>query len=189
MEAFLVSTGVVALAEIGDKTQLLSLLLAARYRRPWALALGILAATLVNHGITAWIGVAASDLVSPQAQRWIVGLAFLAVAGWALIPDRMSDEDAPKAARSAASAFIAALVSFFIVEIGDKTQVATLMLAARYSSVILVGLGTTLGMMIANVPALLLGDRLLARLPLKWIRFGAAAVFGLLGLGVLLGLF
>lgn len=186
MEALLVSTGVVALAEIGDKTQLLSLLLAARYRRPLPLALGILVATLVNHGITAWLGTAVSDFVSPGTQRWIVAIAFFAVAGWALIPDRMSEDEAPSAARTATGAFMAALISFFIVEIGDKTQVATLMLAASYQSVIAVGIGTTLGMMLANIPALLLGDKLLARLPLRWIRLGAALVFVVLGLITLL---
>jgi len=182
MEAFLVSTGVVALAEIGDKTQLLSLFLAARFRRPLPLGLGILAATLVNHGLTAWLGVAAGDLVPVSAQRWIVAIAFFAVAIWALVPDKMSEDSAPRAARSNASAFMAAMVSFFIVEMGDKTQVATLMLAAKFNSIFAVGLGTTLGMMLANVPALLFGDRLLARLPLKWIRIGAALTFAALGL-------
>jgi putative Ca2+/H+ antiporter (TMEM165/GDT1 family) len=181
MEAFLVSTGVVALAEIGDKTQLLSLLLAARFRKPLPLGLGILAATIVNHGLTAFVGVEAGDLIPASWQRWIVAIAFFAVAGWALIPDKMSDDDAPTAARSNASAFMAAMISFFIVEMGDKTQVATLMLAAKFNSIFAVALGTTFGMMLANVPALLFGDRLLARLPLQWIRIGAAVMFAVLG--------
>jgi putative Ca2+/H+ antiporter (TMEM165/GDT1 family) len=184
MEAFLVSTGVVAVAEIGDKTQLLALVLAARYRRPLPIILGILVATLANHALAAWAGGLAAAWIGPTALRWILGLLFIAMAAWCLIPDK--DSGMPKRA-AGAGAFVATLVAFFLVEIGDKTQLATVALAARFETVWLVTLGTTLGMMIANAPVVLFGDAIAKRLPLKAIRIVAALIFATLGLIVLLG--
>ncbi len=183
MESFFVSTGIVALAEIGDKTQLLALVLAARFRRPWPIIWGILFATLLNHAAAAAVGAWAGDLLEGPALRWILGLSFFAVALWALIPDTLDDENL---GRRKAGAFLTTLVSFFLVEIGDKTQIATVALAATYEATVAVVLGTTLGMMIANVPAVLIGDRAATRLPLKLIRGFAATAFAALGLFVLL---
>jgi Ca2+/H+ antiporter, TMEM165/GDT1 family len=185
MEALLVSTGVVALAEIGDKTQLLALVLAARYRKPLPIALGILIATLVNHGLAAWLGALAAGWLGPDAMRWILGLGFLAMAGWCLMPDQA--EDGPQAAAKA-GAFLATLVAFFLVEIGDKTQIATVALAARFSDLLLVTGGTTLGMMLVNVPAVLCGDGIARLAPLKLIRIAAATLFAILGAMALLRL-
>lgn len=184
MEAFLVSTGVVALAEIGDKTQLLALVLAARFRRPVPISLGILLATLLNHGIAGWIGTWAGSLLAGEWLRWVLAVSFFAVAVWALIPDKL--EENPVGARTA-GAFLTSLVCFFLVEIGDKTQIATVALAATYDLLPAVVVGTTLGLMIANVPAVLLGDVVATRLPLRAIRFAAAAVFAALGVLVLMG--
>jgi putative Ca2+/H+ antiporter (TMEM165/GDT1 family) len=178
MESLLVSTGVVALAEIGDKTQLLALILAARYRRPLPIAAGILIATLVNHGLAAWLGAVAAGWLGPDAMHWILGLGFLAMAGWCLVPDKA--EDGPQAAAKA-GAFLATLIAFFLVEIGDKTQIATVALAARFDGILLVTAGTTLGMMLVNVPAVLCGNGIARRLPLKPIRIAAAALFAILG--------
>ncbi len=184
MEAFLISTGVVAVAEIGDKTQLLALLLAARYRRPLPIILGILVATLANHALAAWAGGLAAEWIGPAALRWILGLLFLAMAVWCLIPDK--DGDMPKRA-AGAGAFVATVVAFFLVEIGDKTQLATAALAARFHTVLPVLLGTTLGMMLADAPVVLFGDVIAKRLPLKAIRIVAAAIFAVLGAIALLG--
>lgn len=184
MEAFLISTGVVALAEIGDKTQLLALVLAARFRRPGPISLGILLATLLNHGVAGWLGTWAGSLVDPVWLRWILGLSFLAVAAWALIPDKL---DGDATSRRTAGAFLTTLVSFFLVEIGDKTQIATVALAATYDALPMVVLGTTLGLMLANVPAVLLGDVAATRLPLRAIRIAAAITFVALGVLILLG--
>lgn len=184
MEAFLVSTGLVAIAEIGDKTQLLAMILAARYRRPAAIVLGILAATLANHALAAWAGALAAGWLGPEAMRWILGGLFLAMAAWCLIPDRQ--DDAPSTA-SGAGAFVATAIAFFLVEIGDKTQIATVALAARFESLVAVTAGTTLGMMIANVPAVLFGEVLARRVPLRLVRGLAAASFVVLGVLVLLG--
>ena len=181
MEAFLISCGVVALAEIGDKTQLLALLLAARYRKPWPIVAGIFVATLVNHAASAWAGAWLATLVSPQALRWIVVACFLAVAAWALVPDKLDDASAPK---PRFGAFLATLVAFFLVEIGDKTQVATVVLAARYAPLWQVIAGTTIGMLLANVPVVFLGARFADRLPLRAARWTAAAVFAALALWV-----
>lgn len=178
MEAFLVSTGLVALAEIGDKTQLLALLLAARYRMPVPIVLGILVATLANHALAALGGNWLATVVGEDAVRWIVGLSFLAMAGWALFPDRLESH---ALRRGTLGIFGTALVSFFLVEMGDKTQLATIGLAAHYASVLPVVAGTTLGMMLANVPAVYLGERVLRRVPLKLVRASAAATFALLG--------
>jgi putative Ca2+/H+ antiporter (TMEM165/GDT1 family) len=185
MESLLVSIGVVALAEIGDKTQLLALVLAARYRKPLPIAFGILIATLVNHGLAAWLGALAAGWLGPDAMRWILGLGFLAMAGWCLIPDKV--EDGPQAAAKA-GAFLATLIAFSLVEIGDKTQIATVALAARFDGILLVTAGTTLGMMLVNVPAVLCGDGIARRLPLKPIRMAAASLFAILGVLALLRL-
>ena len=183
MDALFVSTLAVAVAEIGDKTQLLALVLAARYRRPWPIIAGILAATLLNHALAAWFGSLVTAWVDPQWLRWGVVLSFLAVAAWALVPDKL-DEGEVKAPRF--GPFVATLVAFFIVEIGDKTQVATIVLAAQYSPLWQVIAGTTLGMAVANVPVVLLGARFAAKLPLKAARWAAAALFAGLGLWVAL---
>ena len=185
MEALFVSTGVVALAEIGDKTQLLALILAARYRKPLPIAFGILIATLVNHGLAAWLGALAAGWLGADVLRWILGLGFLVMAGWCLIPDKA--EDGPPAAAKA-GAFFATLIAFFLVETGDKTQIATVALAARFHDIVLVTAGTTLGMMLVNVPAVLCGDRIARLAPLKLIRIAAAALFAILGAMTLLRL-
>jgi len=185
MEAFLVSTGIVTIAEIGDKTQLLALVLAARFRRPWPIVAGILLATLANHALAALVGSGASGLLHGPALRWILGLSFLAVAVWALFPDRLDEHEKPDARR--AGAFLTTLVCFFLVEIGDKTQIATVALAATYDTLVGVTVGTTLGMMIANVPVVLAGNFAAERLPLEAIRLVAAVSFSALGVLVLLG--
>ena len=185
VDVFLVSTGLVAIAEIGDKTQLLALVLAARFRRPWPIAAGILLATLANHAAAALVGSWAVDLLEGPALRWVLGLSFLAVAVWALVPDRLAEDEAPRARQ--AGAFLTTLVCFFLVEIGDKTQVATIALAATYDAIVAVVLGTTLGMMLANLPVVLAGEALARRLPLRLIRALAAAAFAILGLLILSG--
>jgi putative Ca2+/H+ antiporter (TMEM165/GDT1 family) len=183
MEAFLTSTGLVALGEIGDKTQLLAILLAARFRRPIPIIAGIFAATVLNHSAAAAFGaLLAGWLTGPLFQAG-VGLSFVGMALWALIPDKM---DEPGKALAAGGVFLATLVSFFLVEIGDKTQIVTMLLAARFKSLILVAAGTTLGMMIADVPAVLFGEAVTRRIPLPIIRLAAACVFGLLGVWILL---
>jgi len=184
MESLLVSTGVVALAEIGDKTQLLAFLLAAQFRRPVPITLGILVATLANHGLAGALGTLITAWLGPEMLRWILGLSFIAMAAWILVPDEV-DADVARPARY--GVFIATLVAFFIAEMGDKTQVATVALAARYDAFLQVVMGTTLGMLLANVPAVLLGDRLAGRLPVKLVHRLAAALFALLGVATLLG--
>jgi Ca2+/H+ antiporter, TMEM165/GDT1 family len=176
MHALLVSTFAVAIAEIGDKTQLLSLLLAARYRRPLPIVLGILVATLLNHALAAALGAWVAEQLAPHVLRALLALSFLAVALWALKPDTL--EEAP--GRTARSAFLATTIAFFVAETGDKTQVATIVLAAQYDSTWLVVAGSTLGMLAANVPVVLLGERLAQRLPLRAVRNAAAALFVLL---------
>ena len=184
MEAFLVSTAAVAIAEIGDKTQLLSLLLAARWRRFWPLAWGILVATVLNHALAAWLGALVAAWLPPEALRWGVALSFLAVAAWTLKPDRLDDEDAPAARYGA---FVATTVAFFLAEIGDKTQVATVVLAARYEPLWAVVAGSTAGMVLANLPVVALGARFAHRLPLRAARYTAAAVFAVLAVLVIRG--
>ena len=189
MEAFLISTGVVALAEIGDKTQLLALVLAARFRKPAPIILGILVATLVNHAMAGAAGAWISAALGPTAMRWILGLSFIAMAIWTLKPDEL-DEDAADERRAAASrfgVFGTTLVAFFLLEMGDKTQIATVALAAKYPSLVSVVLGTTLGMMLANVPAVLLGEVAAKKLPMHVVHRIAAALFLVLGVTVLLG--
>lgn len=183
-EAFLTSTVTVAVAEIGDKTQLLSLVLVGRFRRPLPVLLGIIAATLLNHFIAAWAGQWLAGWASPETLRLAVGLSFIAMAGWALIPDKLDDKDTR--AVGTWGAFVATAIAFFLVEIGDKTQVATVALAAHYQMAGIVTLGTTLGMVAANAPVIYLGQALMARIPLKWMRRAAAILFFLLGLTILL---
>ena len=185
MEALLVSTGVVALAEIGDKTQLLAFILAARFKRPLPIILGILAATLVNHGLAGALGAWITSVVQPHVLRWVLGLSFIAMAIWTLIPDTM-DEDEARVTQHL-GVFGATLVTFFLAEMGDKTQIATVAMAAHYGTPLVVVIGTTLGMMIADVPAVFLGDRLAGRIPMKLVHSIAAAIFAALGLATLLG--
>jgi putative Ca2+/H+ antiporter (TMEM165/GDT1 family) len=185
MDALLVSTLTVALAEIGDKTQLLALVLAARYRRPWPIVAGILAATLLNHAASAWVGAWLAGVLSPQVLRWGVVVSFLAVAAWALVPDKLDEQEAASRT-SVHGVFVATLVAFFLVEIGDKTQVATVVLAARYHPLWQVVAGTTVGMLLANVPVVLLGARFAHRLPLRAARWAAALLFAVLGAWVAL---
>lgn len=184
MESLLVSTAVVAVAEIGDKTQLLALVLAARYRRPVAIILGILVATLANHALAAIAGSLVAGWLGPEMLRWVLGGGFLVMALWVLVPDKPDDTSD---AASRAGAFVGTLILFFLVEIGDKTQIATVALAARFGDIVMVTLGTTLGMMAANAPVVLLGDFLAGRVPLKMVRGVAAAIFAVLGLMVLFG--
>ena len=184
MEALLVSTGIVALAEIGDKTQLLAFILAAKFRRPVTITLGILLATLVNHGFAGALGSWITTLLGPETLRWVLGISFLAMAAWTLIPDEFDEEDA-KLARF--GVFGTTLVAFFLAEMGDKTQVATVALAAQYQSLFMVVTGTTLGMMIANVPAVILGDRIAEKMPVRLVHRIAAGIFAVLGIATLLG--
>ncbi len=185
MEALLVSTGVVALAEIGDKTQLLAFILAARFKKPLPIVLGILAATLVNHGLAGALGAWIMSVVSPGVLRWVLGLSFIGMAIWTLIPDKIEEEETQVAQHL--GVFGATLVTFFLAEMGDKTQIATVAMAAHYGTPVLVIIGTTLGMLIADVPAVFVGDRLAARIPMKLVHSIAAAIFALLGIATLLG--
>lgn len=182
MEAFLVSTGTVALAEIGDKTQLLSLILAARFRAPLAIILGILVATLLNHAISAWLGIWITNLISAETARIIVATSFLLVAVWILIPDKQDDTPG---VFNRMGVFWATAVLFFLAKIGDKTQVATVILAAQYQSLIWVTLGTSLGMLLANIPVILFGQQLMKKMPLTLARYAASAVFMVLGIASL----
>jgi Ca2+/H+ antiporter, TMEM165/GDT1 family len=187
-EAFWVSTSVVALGEMGDKTQLLALLLAARYKKPWPIMAGILVATLANHGLAGAVGVGVSRWLDPQWLRWLLGASFIAVGLWLLVPDKVDDGLTKTWANPERwGVFGITLVAFFLAEIGDKTQVATVMLAARYDALFTVTAGTTLGMLLANVPVVLLGDRLVKHVPIKWVHRVAALVFVVMGLLVLAG--
>ena len=178
MEPLLVSTATVALAEIGDKTQLLALLLAARYRKPWPIVAGILVATLLNHAMAGWLGALAASWLTPQVLRWIVAASFIAIALWTLKPDKLDEGEA----LPARGAVIATTIAFFLAEMGDKSQVATVLLAANYPSLWQVVAGTTIGMMLANAPVVALGSRFADRLPLRAARMVAALVFLALGL-------
>ena len=184
MDAFLLSTGIVALAEIGDKTQLLAFLLAARFRRPWPIVLGILAATLANHAAAAAVGALIGNWLGPDALRWILGISFIAMAAWIMVPDKLDDDDTKL---GGGGVFIATFIAFFLAEMGDKTQIATVALAARYAETVAVVAGTTLGMMLANVPAVLFGDRIANRIPLGLVHGLAALIFAVLGVATLLG--
>jgi Ca2+/H+ antiporter, TMEM165/GDT1 family len=183
MEAFLVSTGIVALAEMGDKTQLLSLVLAARFRKPWPIAWGILAATLANHGLAGAAGAWVTTLLGPQVLRWVLGASFIAMASWMLIPDKLDQGTGGAAPRL--GIFGTTLLAFFLAEMGDKTQIATVMLAAQYQAWLAVVLGTTLGMMLANVPVVWFGDRVTRRVPIRVVHLVSAAIFAALGVGAL----
>jgi putative Ca2+/H+ antiporter (TMEM165/GDT1 family) len=185
MESLLVSTGVVALAEIGDKTQLLAFILAARFKKPLPIVLGILAATVVNHGLAGALGAWITSAVSPQVLRWVLGLSFLGMAAWTLIPDEIEEDETRIAGRL--GVFGATLVTFFLAEMGDKTQIATVAMAAHYGAPLLVVIGTTAGMLIADVPAVFVGDRLAARIPMRLVHAIAAAIFAALGIATLLG--
>ena len=182
MEPLIISALVVALAEIGDKTQLLAILLATRFRKPVPIIFGILAATIANHLLAATAGYYLSGFLSGPWFKAVVGLSFLAMAGWTLIPDKADDN---QGAGDRWGAFVTTLVTFFLVEIGDKTQLATVALAARFHSIFLVATGTTLGMMIADIPAVFLGEAATKIIPLKYVRWGAAAMFAVLGLWAL----
>ncbi|WP_374316923.1 TMEM165/GDT1 family protein [Aquabacterium sp.] len=185
MESILVSTGVVALAEIGDKTQLLAFILAARFKKPVPIILGILAATIVNHGIAGALGAWITAMVSPDILRWVLGLSFIGMAIWTLIPDKIEEEETQVAHKL--GVFGATLVTFFLAEMGDKTQIATVAMAAHYASPVMVVIGTTLGMLIADVPAVFVGDKLAARIPMKLVHSIAAAIFAVLGIATLAG--
>ena len=185
MEALLVSTGVVALAEIGDKTQLLAFILAARFKKPVPIILGILAATIVNHGLAGALGAWITAMLSPQVLRWVLGVSFIAMAIWTLIPDEIEDDETQVARRF--GVFGATLITFFLAEMGDKTQIATVAMAAHYATPVLVVIGTTLGMLIADVPAVFVGDKLATKIPMKLVHGIAAAIFALLGVVTLLG--
>jgi len=179
VEAFLVSTGVVALGEIGDKTQLLALLLSARFRKPLPIIAGILVATLANHALAGWLGNLARAALPADLLRWIVALSFFAVAGWALKPDTLDEKEPPPASRW--GVFGVTVVAFFLAEIGDKTQVATIVLAARFDALLAVVLGTTLGMLLANVPVVLIGKAAATKIPFRAVRIAAAFIFAALG--------
>jgi len=180
MEALLVSTGIVALAEMGDKTQLLALVLAARFRKPWPIVWGILAATLVNHACAGAAGAWITRVLSPDVLRWILAASFLGMAAWIMIPDRLDEDDEPKAVRF--GVFGATAAAFFLAEMGDKTQIATVALAAKYHALLPVIAGTTLGMLLANVPVVFLGDKLTRRVPIKAVHAVCAVIFAVLGL-------
>jgi len=185
MEAFLISTGIVALAEIGDKTQLLAFILAAKFRKPLPITLGILVATIANHAIAGALGVGIAAFFTPETLRWILGISFLGMAAWVLVPDKFDDDDARLARLGI---FGTTFIAFFLAEMGDKTQIATVALAAQYQAVVAVVVGTTLGMMIANVPAVLLGNRIADKLPVKLVHGVVAVIFLALGIATLLGL-
>jgi putative Ca2+/H+ antiporter (TMEM165/GDT1 family) len=184
VEAFLISTGVVALAEVGDKTQLLAFILAAKFRKPLPIILGILAATIANHAFAGALGSWITLLLRPETLRWVLGISFIAMGVWTLFPDRFDEKDA-KVARS--GVFGTTFIAFFLAEMGDKTQIATVALAARYQAFYPVVAGTTLGMMIANVPAVLLGDRMAGKMPVTLVHRIAAAIFVILGIATLAG--
>jgi len=185
MESLLVSTGVVALAEIGDKTQLLAFLLAARFKKPVPIIFGILVATIFNHGLAGALGAWITQILTPEVLRWVLGLSFIGMAIWTLVPDQIEDEEVNVARRF--GVFGATLVTFFLAEMGDKTQVATVALAAHYAAPVAVVIGTTIGMLIADVPAVFVGDKLSQRIPMRLVHGAAAAIFALLGVATLLG--
>jgi Ca2+/H+ antiporter, TMEM165/GDT1 family len=184
VQTFLLSLATVALAEIGDKTQLLALVLAAKYRRPWPICIGILLATLVNHALAGAVGALVAEWIGPQVLRWIVAASFLAIAAWTLIPDKADEKEAERGAGH--GVLLATLVSFFIAEMGDKTQIATAVIAAEYHPLWQVVAGTTLGMLVADVPVVWLGARFAQRIPLRAAHAVAAALFAGLGLWILM---
>lgn len=179
MEAFFVSTAIVALAEMGDKTQLLALVLAARFRKPWPIVLGILVATLANHGLAGAVGAWVTTLLGPLMLRWILGASFIAMALWMLIPDKLDEDETGGSPRW--GVFGTTLIAFFLAEMGDKTQIATVMLAAQYHAYLWVVMGTTLGMMLANAPVVWLGERITRRVPIRAVHMVSAGIFLVLG--------
>ena len=185
MEALLISTGIVALAEMGDKTQLLSLVLAARFRQPWPIVWGILVATLANHALAGGVGAWVTQFMGPTVLRWVLAVSFFAMAVWMLVPDELDDEADDAAPKF--GVFGTTVIAFFLAEMGDKTQIATVMLAAQYQSWLWVVAGTTLGMMLANAPVVWFGERITRLVPLTWVHRISAAVFVVLGFVVLLG--
>jgi putative Ca2+/H+ antiporter (TMEM165/GDT1 family) len=185
MEALLVSTGVVALAEIGDKTQLLAFILAVRFKKPIPIIFGILVATLINHGLAGALGVWITLNVSPDVLRWVLGGSFIGMAIWTLIPDKIEEEQTFAAQRF--GIFGATSITFFLAEMGDKTQIATIAMTAHYAAPLMVVIGTTLGMLIADVPAVLAGEKLANRIPMRLVHSIAAAIFAALGIATLLG--
>jgi putative Ca2+/H+ antiporter (TMEM165/GDT1 family) len=187
MEALLISTALVTLAEMGDKTQLLSLLLAAKFKKPWTIVAAILVATLLNHALAAWLGHWLTGLIPPEAMRWILGLSFLAMAGWMLIPDQLDEDEQGLLRWQRFGVFGLTFILFFLAEMGDKTQIATVMLAAQYHAWFWVVAGTTLGMMIANAPVVWLGEKITKLVPLPIVHRVSAAVFAVLGAAALLG--
>jgi len=185
MEALLISTGVVALAEIGDKTQLLAFILAARFKKPLPIILGILCATVVNHGLASALGAWITTTLSGDTLRWVLGASFIGMAIWTLIPDKIEEEETQVAKHL--GVFGATLITFFLAEMGDKTQIATVAMAAKFPDPILVVIGTTLGMLIADVPAVFVGDRFAAKIPMKLVHSIAAGIFAILGVATLAG--
>ena len=185
MESLLVSTGVVALAEIGDKTQLLAFILAARFKKPLPIILGILVATVINHGLAGALGAWITSTISPEVLRWVLGASFIGMAIWTMIPDKIEEEETQVAQRF--GIFGATFITFFLAEMGDKTQIATVAMAAHYTAPLMVVIGTTLGMLIADVPAVFAGDKLANKIPMKLVHSIAAAVFALLGVATLMG--
>ncbi len=184
MESLYISTGVVALAEMGDKTQLLAFILAARFKKPVPIILGILAATLVNHGLAGALGAWITSVVDATTMRWVLGLSFIGMAIWTLIPDKIEEEETQVAQKL--GVFGATLVTFFLAEMGDKTQIATVALAAHYGAPLMVVIGTTLGMLIADVPAVFVGNKFAERIPMKLVHTIAAAIFAVMGVLTLL---
>ena len=185
MDSLLVSTGVVALAEIGDKTQLLAFILAARFKKPLPIIAGILAATIVNHGLAGALGAWITATLTPEVLRWVLGASFIGMAIWTMIPDKIEEEETQIAQRL--GVFGATLVTFFLAEMGDKTQIATVAMAAHYAAPVMVVIGTTLGMLIADVPAVFAGDKLANKIPMKLVHTSAAGIFAVLGVATLLG--
>ena len=185
MEALLISTGVVALAEIGDKTQLLAFILAARFKKPYPIIAGILCATIINHGLAGALGAWITTVISPQTLRWILGVSFIGMAIWTLIPDKIEEEQTQIAQKW--GVFGATLITFFLAEMGDKTQIATVALAANYAAPVMVVIGTTLGMMLADVPAVFVANKFADKIPMKLVHSIAAGIFALLGVLTLLG--
>ena len=185
MEAFLVSTGIVALSEMGDKTQLLALILATRFRQPWPIILGIFVATLINHALAGAAGAWVTTVLGPDVLRWVLGASFLAMAAWMLVPDKMDENDTP--AKPRFGVFGTTVLAFFLAEMGDKTQIATVMLAAQYHAYYWVIAGTTLGMMLADAPVVWLGERMTRLVPLRVVHLVSALLFAGLGLWALLG--
>lgn len=185
MEALIISTGVVALAEIGDKTQLLAFILAARFKKPIPIIAGILVATVINHGLAGALGAWITSAISPEILRWVLGASFIGMAIWTLIPDEIEEDETQVAKRF--GVFGATLITFFLAEMGDKTQIATVAMAAHYAQPLMVVIGTTLGMLIADVPAVFVGDKLAHKIPMKLVHGIAAAVFAVLGVATLLG--